>query len=81
MPIVAAEVVQDTWPAVLHGVSRLEGKILRALKRPALRRPSPALSLQPEVMLGLAGYDGSNFAVKSAPQMITIMNMVRALDG
>jgi len=27
------------------------------------------------------GYDGPNFAVKSAPQMVTIMNMVRALGG
>jgi poly(3-hydroxybutyrate) depolymerase len=27
------------------------------------------------------GYDGSNFAVKSAPQMVTIMNMVHALGG
>jgi poly(3-hydroxybutyrate) depolymerase len=27
------------------------------------------------------GYDGPNFAVKSAPQMVTIMNMVGALGG
>ena len=27
------------------------------------------------------GYDGSHFAVKSAPQMVTIMNMVSALGG
>jgi poly(3-hydroxybutyrate) depolymerase len=27
------------------------------------------------------GYDGPNFAVKSAPQMVTIMNMVNALGG
>ena len=27
------------------------------------------------------GYDGPNFAVKSAPQMVTIMNMVTALGG
>ena len=27
------------------------------------------------------GYDGPNFAVKSAPQMVAIMNMVHALGG
>ena len=27
------------------------------------------------------GYDGSNFAVKSAPQMVTLTNMVHALGG
>ena len=27
------------------------------------------------------GYDGANYAVKSAPQMVTIMNMVHALGG
>jgi poly(3-hydroxybutyrate) depolymerase len=27
------------------------------------------------------GYDGSNFAVQSAPQMVTIMNMTHALGG
>jgi poly(3-hydroxybutyrate) depolymerase len=27
------------------------------------------------------GYDGSNFAVKSAPQMVSIVNMVHALGG
>jgi poly(3-hydroxybutyrate) depolymerase len=27
------------------------------------------------------GYDGPNFAVKSAPQMVTIVNMVHALGG
>ena len=27
------------------------------------------------------GYDGPNFAVKSAPQMVAIMNMVHALSG
>jgi poly(3-hydroxybutyrate) depolymerase len=27
------------------------------------------------------GYDGSHFAVKSAPQMVTIVNMVSALGG
>ena len=27
------------------------------------------------------GYDGSNFAVQGAPQMVTIMNMVHALGG
>ena len=27
------------------------------------------------------GYDGPDFAIKSAPQMTTIMNMVHALGG
>ena len=27
------------------------------------------------------GYDGPDFAVKTAPQMVTIMNMVTALGG
>ena len=35
----------------------------------------------PEGLPDWRGYDGPNLAVKSAPQMVTIMNMVTALGG
>ena len=35
----------------------------------------------PEGCWDWRGYDGPNFAVKSAPQMVTIVNMVHALGG
>jgi poly(3-hydroxybutyrate) depolymerase len=39
------------------------------------------LPLNPEGCWDWWGYDGANFAVKGAPQMVTIMNMVTALGG
>jgi poly(3-hydroxybutyrate) depolymerase len=39
------------------------------------------IPVNPEGCWDWWGYDGPNFAVKSAPQMVTIMNMVRALGG
>ena len=42
---------------------------------------SSVLPLNPEGCWDWWGYDGSNFAVKSAPQMTAIVNMVHALGG
>jgi poly(3-hydroxybutyrate) depolymerase len=42
---------------------------------------SSALPLNPEGCWDWWGYDGPNFAVKSAPQMTAIVNMVDALGG
>jgi len=39
------------------------------------------LPVNPEGCWDWWGYDGPDFAVKSAPQMVTIMNMVSALGG
>jgi hypothetical protein len=39
------------------------------------------IPVNPEGCWDWWGYDGPNFAVKSAPQMVTIMNMVHALSG
>lgn len=39
------------------------------------------LPFNPEGCWDWWGYDGPDFAVKSAPQMVTIMNMVHALGG
>jgi len=39
------------------------------------------LPVNPEGCWDWWGYDGANFAVKSAPQMVTIMNMTHALGG
>jgi poly(3-hydroxybutyrate) depolymerase len=39
------------------------------------------LPVNPEGCWDWYGYDGPNFAIKSAPQMVTIMNMVTALGG
>ncbi|MGD0609776.1 MAG: PHB depolymerase family esterase [Streptosporangiaceae bacterium] len=39
------------------------------------------LPANPEGCWDWWGYDGSSFAVKSAPQMVTIMNMAHALGG
>ena len=40
-----------------------------------------AIPVNPGGMLGLVDSTGADFAVKSAPQVITIMNMVTALGG
>jgi poly(3-hydroxybutyrate) depolymerase len=42
---------------------------------------SSILPYNPEGCWDWFGYDGANFAVKSAPQMTAIMNMVHALGG
>ncbi|WP_243638905.1 PHB depolymerase family esterase [Streptacidiphilus pinicola] len=42
---------------------------------------SSALPYNPQGCWDWWGYDGSNFAVKSAPQMKSIMNMIHALGG
>jgi poly(3-hydroxybutyrate) depolymerase len=39
------------------------------------------IPFNPEACWDWWGYDGSSFAVKSAPQMVTIMNMAHALGG
>ncbi|MGD0928374.1 MAG: PHB depolymerase family esterase [Streptosporangiaceae bacterium] len=39
------------------------------------------IPVNPEGCWDWWGYDGPNFAVKGAPQMVTIMNMVHALSG
>ena len=39
------------------------------------------IPVNPEGCWDWWGYDGANFALKSAPQMVTIMNMVHALGG
>ncbi len=40
-----------------------------------------AIPVNPEGCWDWWGYDGPDFAVKTAPQMVTIMNMVAALGG
>ena len=42
---------------------------------------SSVLPVNPEGCWDWWGYDGSNFAVRSAPQMTAIVNMVHALGG
>ena len=39
------------------------------------------IPVNPEGCWDWWGYDGPDFAVKTAPQMVTIMNMVTALGG
>jgi hypothetical protein len=42
---------------------------------------SAVIPYNPEGCWDWWGYGGPNFAVRSAPQMVTIMNMVAALGG
>jgi poly(3-hydroxybutyrate) depolymerase len=68
----------DTFPELANLDSYADTNNLVVLYPQAI---ASALPYNPEGCWDWWGYDGPNFAVKSAPQMAAIMNMVSALGG
>jgi hypothetical protein len=68
----------DEFPELANLDSYADANDLVVLYPQAIASVVP---VNPEGCWDWWGYDGPNFAVKSAPQMVTIMNMVSALGG
>jgi poly(3-hydroxybutyrate) depolymerase len=68
----------DEFPELANLDSYADTNNLEVLYPQAIASVAP---VNPEGCWDWWGYDGADFAVKSAPQMVTIMNMVRALGG